>query len=156
CCFRLWSLYSIAIALIFPTSIRSQDTPGLRDVFERNAMRDWEEYRAFCERLVGSAICVRKAGEKTLFQTRYEFKSNNECKLCTYQSLLPEDQEGQIRAYNRQYAFTLERRKDGGSWTVRSAERHSDGSISQQVVDGLNFTQPRSLLRAYSDELSDL
>lgn len=111
--------------------LNAAEPEGVKEHFLKEAPRLWQEYEKFVALLQGEVLFKQTIDGKIIQNRRFEYKQNADCKLCLSQSLLKPKSDGELRAYNNTYAFTLWRSAPEHPWALVAREdREGDSSTS--------------------------
>jgi hypothetical protein len=145
--------------LIFASavSVAAQPTTDLARRFSDEAPKAWAEYQAQADSFQGMVtIIIKQDDGRTLVHSKLEFRSNRSCRLQSERSIAPEPAE-ELNAFNSLYAFSLVRSSPDRPWAVgkiQDRRNGEEGSVLREVHR--NLAPLHTLIRAYSEDLSDL
>lgn len=129
----------------------------LRARFGKEASARWKEYADWCKNLEGTGTVIATKGETTEDHERFEYKYNAACRLIIRQSLLKPSGTGEVAAFNRRYAFLLERKTSEKPWVLKGigeAESKNAAAIRKDVEKRSRAAV--SLLLTWPDSLEEL
>jgi hypothetical protein len=149
-------LLAIVWVIAFPAGNNAGESATLKERFLNDAPREWEAYHAYIAPVEGVVTSTVSESGKMTTDNRLEFKANPRCRSCLIQPALLDYPRGELRAYNPRYAFTLTRRNQESAWAIKSLDQLQGDTLPDAIAKAMDFTQPRVLIRAFSEDLLEL
>jgi hypothetical protein len=118
--------------------LRAQTSDELKARFLKEAPPAWELYMERAENLQGSVLVRSTKDGQPWSGSRTEFKSNKSCKLIFGESADGTRSDGEVRAFNSAYGFSLTRKAADAPWLLQDLVI-GEGRYERKAWQARNF-----------------
>jgi hypothetical protein len=110
-------LLFVALVVVLVGKGHAEEATDWKERFLKESPLRWQDYKDM-KILQGSFVSSAMMGDKTVHQSRLEFKQNKTCALVSTQRLQSNGQPAVLNATNARYGFQLKRLTPGKPWAI--------------------------------------